>query len=122
MKVLNVDKVTNWFTAESDSVNHSFPSIYTKDDVSKLLSKLKDSILGESEEPITVVFDDEKIANIAEGIYEELESEGLDIVDDYDLSMSYKEVELDRIDLNKRSIIRSVTNILEQYITQPTEE
>ena len=122
MKVLNVDKVTNWFTAESDSVNHSFPSIYTKDDVNKLLSKLKDSILGESEEPITVVFDDEKIANIAEGIYEELESEGLDIVDDYDLSMSYKEVELDRIDLNKRSIIRSVTNILEQYTTQPTEE
>ena len=122
MKVLNVDKVTNWFTAESDSVNHSFPSIYTKDDVNKLLSKLKDSILGESEEPITVVFDDERIANIAEGIYEELESEGLDIVDDYDLSMSYKEVELDRIDLNKRSIIRSVTNILEQYITQPTEE
>jgi len=122
MKVLNVDKVTNWFTAESDSVNNSFPSIYTKDDVSKLLSKLKDSILGESEEPITVVFDDERIANIAEGIYEELESEGLDIVDDYDLSMSYKEVELDRIDLNKRSIIRSVTNILEQYITQPTEE
>ena len=122
MKVLNVDKVTNWFTAESDSVNHSFPSIYTKDDVNKLLSKLKDSILEESEEPITVVFDDEKIANIAEGIYEELESEGLDIVDDYDLSMSYKEVELDRIDLNKRSIIRSVTNILEQYTTQPTEE
>jgi hypothetical protein len=33
MKVLNVDKVTNWFTAESDSINHSFPSIYTKDDV-----------------------------------------------------------------------------------------
>jgi len=122
MKVLNVDKVTNWFTAESDSVNHSFPSIYTKDDVNKLLSKLKDSILEESEEPTAVVFDDEKIANIAEGIYEELESEGLDIVDDYDLSMSYKEVELDRIDLNKRSIIRSVTNILEQYITQPTEE
>ena len=122
MKVLNVDKVTNWFTAESDSVNHSFPSIYTKDDVNKLLSKLKDSILEESEEPTAVVFDDEKIANIAEGIYEELESEGLDIVDDYDLSMSYKEVELDRIDLNKRSIIRSVTNILEQYTTQPTEE
>ena len=122
MKVLNVDKVTNWFTAELDSINHSFPSIYTKDDVNKLLSKLKDSILEESEEPIAVVFDDEKIANIAEGIYEELESEGLDIVDDYDLSMSYKEVELDRIDLNKRSIIRSVTNILEQYITQPTEE
>jgi len=122
MKVLNVDKVTNWFTAESDSVNHSFPSIYTKDDVNKLLSKLKDSILGESEEPIAVVFDDEKIASIAEGIYEELECEGTDIIEDYDLSMSYREVELDRIDLNKRSIIRSVTNILEQYITQPTEE
>jgi len=122
MKVLNVDKVTNWFTAESDSVNHSFPSIYTKDDVNKLLSKLKDSILEESEEPITVVFDDEKITNIANGIFDELESEGLDIVDDYDLSMSYREVELDRIDLNKRTIIRSVTNILEQYITQPTEE
>jgi len=122
MKVLNVDKVTNWFTAESDNINNSFPSIYTKDDVNKLLSNLKYCLLEESEEPITVVFDNEKIANIAEGIYEELESRGLDIVDDYDLSMSYKEVELDRIDLNKRSIIRSVTNILEQYITQPTEE
>jgi len=122
MKVLNVDKVTNWFTAESDSVNHSFPSIYTKDDVNKLLSKLKDSILEESEEPITVVFDNEKINKIADEIFDELDGEGIDIVDDYDLSMSYREVELDRIDLNKRAVVRIVTNILEQYTTQPTEE
>jgi hypothetical protein len=122
MKVLNVDKVANWFTAESDSVNNSFPSIYTKDDVNKLLSKLKDSILEESEEPTVGIFDNEKINEIANGIYDELDSEGTDIVDDYDLSMSYREVELDRIDLNKRAIVRIVTNILEQYITQPTEE
>jgi hypothetical protein len=122
MKVLNVDKVTNWFTAESDSVNHSFPSIYTKDDVNKLLSKLKDSILEESEEPITVVFDNEKINKIADEIFDELDGEGIDIVDDYDLSMSYKEVELDRIDLNKRAVVRIVTNILEHHTTQPTEE
>jgi hypothetical protein len=122
MKVLNVDKVTNWFTAESDSINNSFPSIYTKDDVNRLLSKLKDSILEESEEPIVGVFDNEKITEIANGIYDELDSEGTDIIDDYDLSMSYREVELDRIDLNKRAIVRIVTNILEQYTTQPTEE
>jgi hypothetical protein len=122
MKVLNVDKVTNWFTAESDSINNSFPSIYTKDDVNRLLSKLKDSILEESEEPIVGVFDNEKITEIANEIYDELDGEGTDIVDDYDLSMSYREVELDRIDLNKRAIVRIVTNILEQYTTQHTAE
>jgi hypothetical protein len=122
MKVLNVDKITNWFTAESDSVNHSFPSIYTKDDVNKLLSKLKDSILEESEEPTVGVFDDEKINKIAEGIFDELENEGTDIVDDYDLSMSYREVELDRIDLNKRVIMKIIVNVIDNYITQPTEE
>lgn len=122
MKVLNVDKVANWFTAESDSINNSFPSIYTKDDVNRLLSKLKDSILEESEEPIVGVFDNEKITEIANEIYDELDGEGTDIVDDYDLSMSYREVELDRIDLNKRAIVRIVTNILEQYTTQHTAE
>jgi hypothetical protein len=122
MKVLNVNKVANWFTAESDSVNHSFPSIYTKDDVNKLLSKLKDSILEESEEPIVGVFDNDKINEIAEGIFIELENEGTDIVDDYDLSMSYREVELDRIDLNKRVIMKIIVNVIDNYITQPTEE
>ena len=90
-------------------INEGFSSIYSKDDVLHLLSVLETSN-GEFE--IT----DEMVRGLSSNIAEALENEGTDIVDDYCLSMNYKEVELDSIDLNESKIRAAVQDALENYI------
>ena len=90
-------------------INEGFSSIYSKDDVLNLLSVLETSS-GQFE--IT----DEMVRELSSNIAEALENEGTDIVDDYELSMNYKEVELDSIDLNEGKIKAAVRDALEAYI------
>ena len=90
-------------------INEGFSSIYSKDDVLHLLSVLETSN-GEFE--IT----DEMVNSLSSNISEALENEGTDIVDDYDLSMNYKEVELDSISLNESKIRAAVRDAIENYI------
>jgi hypothetical protein len=90
-------------------INEGFSSIYSKDDVLNLLSVLETSI-GQFE--IT----DEMVRELSSNIAEAIESEGTDIVDDYELSMNCKEVELDSIDLNEGRIRAAVRDALEAYI------
>jgi hypothetical protein len=90
-------------------INEGFSSIYSKDDVLHLLSVLETSS-GQFE--IT----DEMVRTLSDDIAEALSNEGTDIVDDYDLTMNYKEVELDSIDLNESKIRAAVQDALETYI------
>jgi hypothetical protein len=90
-------------------INEGFSSIYSKDDVLNLLSVLETSN-GEFE--IT----DEMVKELSSNVAEALSNEGTDIVDDYDLTMNYKEVELDSIDLNEGKIKAAVQDALENYI------
>jgi hypothetical protein len=90
-------------------INEGFSSIYSKDDVLHLLSVLETSN-GEFE--IT----DEMVNSLSSNISEALENEGTDIVDDYDLSMNYKEVELDSISLDESKIRAAVKDAIEEYI------
>ena len=89
-------------------ISEGFSSIYSKDDVLHLLSVLETSDSFE----IT----DEMVRELSRDIADALESEGTDIVDDYALSMNYKEVELDTIDLNVDKISNAVQDALETYI------
>jgi phage tail tape-measure protein len=59
---------------------------------------------------------DDMVSSLSSDIAEALENEGMDIVDDYELSMNYKEVELDSIDLNESKIKAAVKDALESYI------
>ena len=90
-------------------INEGFSSIYSKDDVLHLLSVLETS---NDEFEIT----DEMVRDLSSNIAEALENEGTDIVDDYCLSMNYKEVELDSIDLNEGKIKAAVQDAIESYI------
>jgi hypothetical protein len=90
-------------------ISEGFSSIYSKDDVLHLLSVLETSS-GQFE--IT----DEMVRELSSNIAEALENEGTDIVDDYELSMNCKEVELDSIDLNEGRIRAAVKDALEAYI------
>ena len=65
--------------------------------------------VNELEETTTTLGDD-----LVDQIAEEIMDLGLDLISDYDLSMSYREVELDSIDFNedaiKESIKRAIRN------------
>lgn len=84
-------------------------SVFTKDDVLKLLNEVnKDIIPSDDEVP--------SIKELAEEIASEIVySGGKDIVNDYTLSMTSNEVELDDVELDENAIEDIVTNVLENY-------
>jgi hypothetical protein len=89
-------------------ITEGFSSILTREDVLHLLSVIETK--GSFE------LSDDMVGDIADMVASSLSSEGTDIVDDYDLSMNYKEVELDSIDLNESKIKSAVKDALETYI------
>lgn len=89
-------------------ISEGFSSIYSKDDVLHLLSVLETG--GEFE--IT----DDMVSELSVNIADSLQSEGANIIDDYELSMEYKEVLLESIDFSETSISRVVKDVLKTYI------
>jgi hypothetical protein len=74
------------------------------------------NLINDIEESDSFEITDEMVRTLSSNISEALENEGTDIVDDYTLSMNYKEVELDSIDLNESKIRAAVQDALETYI------
>jgi len=91
-----------------DLLGKQLPGFYSVEQVIKMITDI--------EEPSSFEISDEMVKTLSEDISEALSSEGTDIVDDYELSMSYKEVELDSIDLNEGKIKAAVRDALENYI------
>lgn len=58
----------------------------------------------------------EMINEIADTLQDEFSSEGVDLINDYELTMSYREVELDSVDYDDNKIRRIVHNVLEDYL------
>ena len=58
----------------------------------------------------------EMINEIADTLQDEFSSEGVDLINDYDLTMNYREVELDSVDFDDNRIKRIVHNVLEDYL------
>ena len=84
------------------------PGFYSVEQVIKMINDIEES--GSFE--IT----DDMVDNITDMIVSSLSNEGTDIVDDYELSMNYREVELDSIDLNEGKIKAAVRDAIETYI------
>jgi hypothetical protein len=91
-----------------DLLGKQLPGFYSVEQVIKMITDIEES--GSFE------ISDEMVKTLSEDISEALSSEGTDIVDDYELSMSYREVELDSIDLNEGKIKAAVRDALENYI------
>ena len=91
-----------------DVLGKQLPGFYSVEQVIKLISDIEESDSFE----IT----DEMVNSLSSDIAEALSSEGTDIVDDYALTMDYREVELDSIDLNESKIKAAVKDALETYI------
>lgn len=97
----------NTITATVDHVIHhavlnAFPSVFTKDDVITLLRHLEINLkeAAKIEEKTNIKFSDKQFDELIEIITNDIAGLGMDMVDDYELSMSYKEVELHTLDLN----------------------
>ena len=90
-------------------ISEGFSSIYSKDDVLHLLSVLETS---NSEFELTK----DQIRDLSADIASELSDSGIDIVDDYELSMSHREVELDSIDFNNSFVQDVVEDAITHFI------
>jgi hypothetical protein len=91
-----------------DLLGKQLPGFYSVEQVIKMITDI--------EEPGSFEISDEMVKTLSEDISEALSNEGTDIVDDYELSMNYREVELDSIDLNESKIRAAVRDALENYI------
>ena len=91
-----------------DLLGQQLPGFYSVEQVIKMINDIEDS--GSFE--IT----DEMVDTLSSDIAEALENEGTDIVDDYELTMNYREVELDSINLNEGKIKAAVRDAIEVYI------
>jgi hypothetical protein len=123
MKSLTTDTVENWFTEELHSITHDRSSIYTKDNVLDIISILRKNILQEATDPEvivintpSVVLSSNDITHIANKVSSEISGNGVDIVEDYELTMNYHEVELDSIELDENLIQDLIQRIITDYI------
>ena len=58
---------------------------------------------------------DHVLIQLAADIANDIDCEGTDIIDDYDLDMNYREVSINSIDYNRRRIEDIVLNILKDH-------
>jgi hypothetical protein len=88
-------------------LGQQLPGFYSVEQVIKLI--------GDIEESETFEFHSESISKLSDDIADALQSEGTDLIDDYDLSISGREVELDSVDLDENRIARVVKDIVEDF-------
>ena len=110
------------FDQAAHIVDSSFPSLYTKEDVIKVLRKLEDSLkaeLNDEEEDTETVskgLTADQVQEIADAIASEIRGEGIDLIEDYDLSMNYREVELDSVEFDEDEISKIAKRAIEGII------
>jgi hypothetical protein len=115
-----MDKINELFENELNGVIHAYPSIYTKDDVTELLSKLRTAVLTEASElKATTVFTEELFQEFAADVNKNLEDAinrgNIEVYDtgSAEFSISYdNRLELESLDILTDNITDEVHNIL----------
>jgi hypothetical protein len=80
-----------------ETLQKQLPGFYSAEQVIKMISEIEDS-------GSTGTLTDEQINDLADQIADEIQDAGTDIIYEYDLSMNYREVELDSISFNSGDI------------------
>ncbi len=62
-------------------------------------------------------FTDEQVTEFARQIVDSITDMGIDAIDDYDLTMSYREVELDSVEFNTYQIQKNVESELQELFS-----
>jgi hypothetical protein len=115
-----MDKINELFENELSGVIHAYPSIYTKDDVTELLSKLRTAVLNEASElKPTTVFTEELFQEFASDVSKSLENElnrgNIEVYDtsSAEFSINYdNRIELENLDILTDNITDEVHSIL----------
>jgi len=104
--------------ATIDLLKQQLPGFYSVEQVIDMISKIEPEVLDAYE----FEFNDERIKTLVGNVVDELRDQGIDLISDYDLSMNYKEVELDSIDLSSHSVKGAVESAVENWIEWFKEE
>jgi hypothetical protein len=104
--------------ATIDLLKQQLPGFYSAEQVIDMISKIEPEVLDAYE----FEFTDERIKTLVDNVVDEISNLGIDLVSDYDLSMSYKEVELDSIDLNNHQIKGAVKSAVQNWVEWFKEE
>ena len=104
------------------SVQNAFPSIYTKDDVIKLLESIEVSDKGSS--TLTSLQINELCEKITDALKENADNLDSDAIDlsSAQFSLNYNEIELDSVDFDTREIVRNVVDGIGDVIEEFFEE
>jgi len=118
-KVMKKSTLIAEFDQTAHEVSTAFPSLYTKEDVIKVLRNLEEKLkteLNEEEETVSKGLTKDQVQEIADAIAEEIRGEGIDLISDYDLTMNYREVEIDSVDFDDDAISRIAKRAIEGVI------
>jgi hypothetical protein len=95
-----------------DTLKSQIPSFYSLEQVIALIEGIEESAT------VPLGFTDEQRSELVDTIADEIAGLGMDAVSDYDLSMNYKEVEIDNIDFDTHSIKNVIENVLDTWIDE----
>jgi len=104
--------------ATIDLLKQQLPGFYSAEQVIDMISKIEPEVLDAYE----FEFTDERIKTLVDNVVDEITDQGLDLISDYDLSMNYKEVELDSIDINNHSVKGAVKSAVKNWVEWFKEE
>ena len=110
-------------------VDSSFPSLYTKEDVIKVLRNLETTLkdfISDKEETY------ESIINITSEQYSDLASniarnvakaiEDMECISGWDLSMNYNEVSVDQFEVNESEIEEIIEDVINKWVIDIKED
>jgi hypothetical protein len=101
-----------------DTLKNQLPGFYSAEQVIDMISKIEPEVL----EAYELEFNDEQIKVLIGNIVDEIADLGIDIIDDYDLSMNGREVEIDSLDLSNYSISGAVKGAVGNWVEWFKEE
>jgi hypothetical protein len=95
-----------------DTLKSQIPSFYSLEQVITLIEGIEESTT------VPLGFTDEQRDELVNSIADEIADLGMDAVADYDLSMSYNEVEIDSIDFSTSTIRDVVEREIDNWINE----
>lgn len=99
-----------------DTLKKQLPGFYSAEQVIKMISDIEDASTNEFK------FSKDQIEQLSSNITDMIESEGTNIIDDYDLSINYKEVELDAVNYDESRLNNIIRDAIEEFIENINED
>jgi hypothetical protein len=101
-------------TTAINLVENNLSSIFTKQDVLDLLNRI-DNTAVDSETGPAVTLDETQRASLTNDIIDAIRGKGMGIIEDYELEMNWKEVELTEITLDESALSREIEETIKQW-------